>query len=268
MVRLATNRSAKAAERPPVELINGAGTSPVLLVCEHASNFIPEEYDGLGLGAEAQASHVAWDPGALAVALDMSRMLDARLVAGTISRLVYDCNRPPESPGAMPARSELVDVPGNTGLSAGQKAHRVTQVYEPFRHFLEGQISASARPPVLVTVHSFTPVYMNKRRDVEIGILHDEDSRLADAMLAAAGGHRDHRVERNQPYGPADGVTHTLKLHALKNGLLNVMLEIANNLLTTEPDQKAMAGLLTGWLTKALGQLGVSMTLKDEECRA
>ena len=72
------------------------GASPVLIICEHASRTLPESFGDLGLSHEALSSHIAWDPGALAVARGMSASLDATLVYQRFSRLIYDCNRPPE----------------------------------------------------------------------------------------------------------------------------------------------------------------------------
>jgi predicted N-formylglutamate amidohydrolase len=93
----------------------------------------------------------------------------------------------------------------------------------------------------LVTIHSFTRVFNGVSRDVELGILCDSDERLADEMLARAPGLTDMLTAKNDPYGPADGVTHTLKEHALGNGLLNVMIEVRNDLIATHEDQQAVA---------------------------
>ncbi len=243
----------------PVEVRNASGSGPFLLVCEHASNFIPSDYGTLGLDRAALESHIAWDPGALAVADEMARLLDAPLVAARVSRLVYDCNRPPESPSAMPAESEIYRIPGNTNLSAGQRRARTQAVYFPFREALAGAIDAhGARrgPPAIVTVHSFTPVWRGAARAVEIGILHDDDAGLADAMLRAAGDGGGLVVRRNEPYEPEDGVTHTLREHALPRGLANVMIEIRNDLIRTPDDVRTMAGRLAGWLTAAHGEAG------------
>jgi len=250
-------------ELRPVELRNASGSGPFLLVCEHASNFIPPEYGTLGLDADALESHIAWDPGALAVADEMARLLDAPLVAARVSRLVYDCNRPPDSPSAMPAESEIYRIPGNTDLSAAQRQARTQSVYVPFRDTLAEAIDAHmARrgPPAVVTVHSFTPVWRGAARAVEIGILHDDDSRLADAMLRAAGDGGGFLVRRNEPYGPQDGVTHTLREHALPRGLANVMIEIRNDLIRTPDDARAMAGRLAGWLVAAHAETGRERT--------
>jgi len=91
-------------------LTNAAGTSPFLLVCEHASNHIPAQYNDLGLDSDVIQSHAAWDPGALAVSQFMAEILNARLVSSTVSRLVYDCNRPPESDTAIREISEIYQM--------------------------------------------------------------------------------------------------------------------------------------------------------------
>ncbi|MEO9827107.1 MAG: N-formylglutamate amidohydrolase [Paracoccaceae bacterium] len=234
-----------------IDVRNATAASKVVIVCEHASAHIPATFNNLGLSDDALQSHIAWDPGAMAVATRMMDALDAVLIAAKTSRLVYDCNRPPDAHDAMPARSEVFDVPGNAGLSAEQKTARVVGYYEPFRTTV-AQIMERIADPVLVTVHSFTPVYHGAMRDVEIGILHDSDARLADALLSNAD--TDHIVRRNEPYGPSDGVTHTLKEHGLAGGHLNVMLEIRNDLIANVADQAAMADMLAAWIASALAK--------------
>lgn len=239
-----------------VQSVNASGASSVVLVCEHASHFIPERFDHLGLLPELHQSHVAWDPGAFGVAQRLSDRLDAALIAGGVSRLVYDCNRPPEAPDAMPARSEVVDIPGNAHLSVIDRAERVARYYEPFRSAVASQI-ARTNAPVLVTIHSFTPTFHGKTRPVEIGVLHDDDARLADAMMERAAQHTDAKVQRNEPYGAEHGVTHTLKTHALPGKYLNVMLELRNDLIEKESTQIGMADMIAAWLVDAFGRTGV-----------
>jgi len=241
-----------------VQVINPNGVSNVVLVCEHASNVIPAEFDGLGLGPADLQSHVAWDPGALAVSCAMSSALGARLVAGCVSRLVFDCNRPPGAPDAMPRRSEIVEIPGNQDLSGAEKASRVACYYDPFRHTL-AEVLAATKHPIIVTIHSFTPVYDGQYRNVEIGVLHDTDARLADAMLHSNSAPIRFNIQRNQPYGPDQGVTHTLKEHGLSNGHLNVMLEIRNDLIRTPDQQAEIAEILIGWINVALADVAAKV---------
>lgn len=245
------------AEGQAVGIENAAAKGDVLLVCEHASAAMPQKYGTLGLSPEVLSSHVAWDPGALAVARLLSEKFDATLVYQRFSRLVYDCNRPPESPSAMPVKSEIYDIPGNFDLSEAERFARTSALYVPFHDRVSEIIAArqaDGRKVVVVTIHSFTPVYHGRFRKVEIGILHDADSRLADAMLAGAEG-CSLTVNRNDPYGPEDGVTHTLRLHALPDGLLNVMIEIRNDLISSEGEQAEIAGVLHELMGKALSSI-------------
>lgn len=243
----------------PFRITREAGRGPFVLVCEHASNFIPPAFEGLGLTPDLRRAHIAWDPGALAVAQAVSVQLDVPLIASEISRLVYDCNRPPEAADAVPEKSELFDIPGNRDLSPRALQARAEKVYHPFHAAVSRVIEARPEPPVFVTLHSFTPVYRGVRRSVELGILHDSDARLADAMLAdamlgAAAGRSAMQVGRNRPYGPEDGVTHSLRRHGLSRGLLNVMIEIRNDLIQDTDSQTAMATLLAGWLAEAAAE--------------
>ena len=249
------NHTQNVKDTVVADVMNADGAADLVLVCEHASPFIPPQFNDLGLAPEGRQSHVAWDPGAAAVAQTMARRLDAPLVYSCVSRLVYDCNRPPDAPDAMPEKSEKFEVPGNRGLTPSARAARTETYYHPFRSLL-ARLLAGKKTAALVTVHSFTPVYLGVPRPVEIGVLHDSDSRLADAMLGTAADHGGHDVRRNAPYGPEHGVTHTLREHALPDGRLNVMLEIRNDLIASRSAQEDMGAYLSDWVAKALEQSG------------
>ncbi len=238
-------------ERPVARLLNADGRGRAVLVCEHASRFIPASLDNLGLDAEALASHAAWDIGARDLVRGMSRTLDAPLVEAQVSRLVYDCNRPPEAPDAIPVQSERFKVPGNADLAEKARVARISEVYEPFSALLSDTLDRNGAA-VMITLHSFTPVYFGRQRRVEIGVLHDTDTRLADAMLESAARHTPLNVGRNDPYGPEDGVTHTLRRHGLARGIPNVMIEVRNDLLGDAAACGEMAEMLSGWLGEAM----------------
>ncbi len=249
-----------------VKVTNPSGDGDFVIACEHASNFIPPELDNLGLSEDVLNSHVSWDPGALRVAQAMSVELDAPLVESQVSRVVFDCNRYPGAQSAVPIKSETFEIPGNAGLSPTALQARAERFYVPFRDALGAVIvdRMDARrglkePPVILTVHSFNPVYEGKRRDLDIGIIHDEDSRLADEVLKITDAQTEFTVHRNAPYGPGDGVTHTLVEHAIAHGLLNVMIEIRNDLIANPASRRAMAEWLSRLMKKALAALGNSL---------
>ncbi len=241
------------------KLINGGGDAPLLLICEHASNYIPAEFQQLGLSAATINSHAAWDPGALDVACQLAQKLDAPLISASVSRLLYDCNRPVEAADAIPAKSELYEVPGNQNLTAGIKQDRVQRIYEPFQNFIQGFFEEHSKIAAILTVHSFTPVYNGQPRSVDIGLLHDSDSRFAETMKQCSINATSLQIRLNEPYSAQDGVTHTLKEHGMKRGLLNAMIEIRNDLIADAASVENISNLLADWSESALHDLGVSM---------
>ena len=243
-----------ARDGAPVAIERAEAKSDIVLICEHASRRVPESLGDMGLSEDLLESHIAWDPGALAVATLLSEALDATLIHQRFSRLAYDCNRPPEAKDAIPEVSEVFEVPGNRGLDPVERVARAEALYHPFHKAIDDLLVArqnARRSPVIVTIHSFTPVFKGVTRDVEIGILHDSDSRLADCMLAKVAGGYD--VRRNEPYAPVDGVTHTLRRHGLSRRLLNVMIEIRNDLIADAVGQAKAAGFIAGLLGECIG---------------
>ncbi len=242
-----------------VAVINKDGNSPILLVCEHACRHIPIRLNGLGLCEEDRRSHIAYDIGAESVSRQMSELLDAPAVLQRYSRLVYDCNRPPESPGAIPSMTGGVSVPGNQNLAGEDRQQRIDEIYHPFHRELSDLIvtrNGIGLPSVIVTIHSFTKWFNGSERQMDFGVLHGEDARLADEVLA----HSPAGIitKRNEPYGPGDGVTHTMDLHG--DGRLNVMLEICNDLIADEGGQNKWAALLSQMLERALDKLSDELT--------
>ena len=237
----------------PVQVTNRRGTSPYVLVCEHGSNFVPLRFGGLGLDASELSRHIAWDPGALPVAQCMARSLDAVLVQSCVSRLVIDCNRPLDAPDLIPSISEATVVPGNAGLSVVDRELRLVLSWRPFHAAVEAVIAerfARGMETRLVSVHSFTPVYHGRSRPWQIGIIHDDDRRLATPLIAALEAVEGLNVGINQPYSPADRVYFTHERHARPRGLACAMIEIRNDEIGDESGQRHWAALLAGILSR------------------
>jgi predicted N-formylglutamate amidohydrolase len=242
-------------EGEPVIVVNENGRSPVVLVCEHAGKVIPKSLGSLGLGEEDLNRHIAWDIGAEAVSRHLAKTLDAPLLLQRYSRLVYDCNRPPESPDAMPVVSETTRIAGNENLTPDSRLARIRSLYRPFHDAVSQLLDRRAARGIaslIVTMHSFTPTYKGLRRRLDLGVLHDRDTRLADLVLGLCGRMKDIVVRRNEPYGPEDGVCHTLNLHGGSRGLHHVMLEIRNDLISHEAGQTQWASRLATVLEQAV----------------
>jgi predicted N-formylglutamate amidohydrolase len=241
---------ARSAEHPTsnaVRITNRNGRSPIVLICDHASNFIPKRFGDLGLGKRELESHIAWDPGALPVARRLAKALDATLIESRFSRLLVDCNRPLDAPDLICQVSEATAVPGNADLSLQDRQARVALSWQPFHEAVEQLIKdrlLQDRETTLVSIHSFTPVYKGVKRPWHIGILHDEDRSIADPMIAALKTSDSIVIGDNEPYSPADRVYFTLERHGRSRGLCCAMIEIRNDEIGDEAGQERWAGLL------------------------
>lgn len=232
---------------------NPAGRASVLLVCDHASNFIPAGLTGLGLSAEQLCDHVAWDIGAWDLSCRLADLLDAPLVGAAASRLLIDPNRNLEAPDLIPLRAEGTIIPGNQALGETERIARISDYHRPFHEAIEAILAAGQAFAAIVSVHSFTPVLYGKSRPWNAGILHGDDARLADLMLDTLGREPHLNIGRNEPYAPSDGVYYTLDRHGA--GLANVMIEVRNDQLREEGGCQQWAQRLADALRAALARL-------------
>jgi len=246
----------RAARRPSgPQVINPDGQGRLVLSVDHATNAVPGDLAGLGLDEDALASHIAWDPGALAVALRLASMLDAPVVHPDASRLVIDVNRDPGGPDSIVERSDGTVIPGNAALDTRERARRIERHYRPFHDALERLIAArieAGRSPALASVHSFTPVLAGRERPWDVGIIHDAGHAFADAIIDTLSAESALTVGRNEPYGPGDRVYHTLSHHAESRGFACAMIEIRADRIATAAGEEAWARRLGGALTAAL----------------
>jgi predicted N-formylglutamate amidohydrolase len=246
------------AVRSPVVVENPEGAGPFVIVCDHASNRIPDEYESFGFANDALATHIAWDPGALAVARRMSARLDAPLIWPDVSRLVIDCNRPPDASSLIVVETERGPVAANRGISATQRSRRLADIHAPYHDAIDDCLArreSTDSPTALIAIHSFTPVFFGKRRPWQIGIVFGNDRRLADLLIGKLAADPALTVGINQPYSPADQVYYTVERHAGPRGLPAAMIEIRNNEIDDESGQRRWADRLTDILTAPIGGL-------------
>lgn len=238
-----------AAERlpPPVRVINEGGTSPYVLLCEHASRFIPESFKGLGLDNGELLRHIAWDIGAANVAEALSQSLDAPLVMAGYSRLLIDLNRPVESATLIPEISETTVIPGNLGLSSEERARRVALYFEPFQSAVRRLLDerrVTRTPTTIVGIHSFTPVYKGVARPWHAGILYRKSQRFGHALAEALGGPQQ-AIAENEPYQIEEDSDYTVPIHGEARGLDAVLVEIRQDLIAQEAGAAAWAAQLS-----------------------
>jgi predicted N-formylglutamate amidohydrolase len=243
----------------PVVVENPKGAGPFVIVCDHASNRIPDDYRSFGYAEDALATHIAWDPGALGVSRRLSALLDAPLLWPDVSRLIIDCNRPIDASSLIVIESEGRPVPPNRNLSQAQRDERIQGVHAPYHDAIDARLKrrlAAGVEPALIAIHSFTPVYLGKSRPWEIGIVFGEDRRLADDFIRGLQADPALTVGINQPYAPADQVYYTVERHAGPRGLPAVMIEIRNDEIGDDAGQHQWANSLGKILVAAEPRLG------------
>jgi predicted N-formylglutamate amidohydrolase len=244
--------------REPVVAENPNGSGPFVIVCDHASNRIPEEYASFGFPEDALQTHIAWDPGALAVVRRLSSRFDAPLIWPDVSRLVIDCNRAPEASSLIVVESEGRPVPANRALSDEERKRRLDRIHKPYHAEIDACLTrrmSSGRPTALIAIHSFTPVYFGKARPWQIGIVFDEDRRMADLLISGLKADPALTVGINEPYSPADHVYYTVARHSRPRGLPAAMIEIRNDEIGDEAGQRSWATRLTAILSAATPSL-------------
>jgi predicted N-formylglutamate amidohydrolase len=232
------------ADVPPVLEHNVAGSSPFLLTCDHYGRLIPQALGDLGLPHGELTRHIAWDIGIAGVAEALAKHLDAHLIAQRYSRLVIDCNRPPEAPSSIPAISEVTTIPGNEGLAQDAAEARRVQIFDPYHCRIAEVIDRRLRdrvPTVLVSLHSFTPVYAGVARPWHIGTLYHRDTRLPPLLLERLRREPDLVVGDNEPYAVSDETDYTIPVHGEARGLMNSGIEIRQNLIGDQAGEKQWA---------------------------
>jgi predicted N-formylglutamate amidohydrolase len=238
-----------------------AGSSPLFLTCDHASNRIPATLGTLGLSQAELGMHVAWDIGAAGVAQRLSERLDAILIKQNYSRLVIDCNRPPGAPESIVALSELTAIPGNRDLTEIDAARRAREVFWPYQERIRTALDLRARAgqaSVLVSVHSFTPVFFGRARRWHGGLLYHRDPRIAHALLPLLRAEPGLEIGDNEPYAPSDLTDYTSTTHGEQRGIPHVGIEIRQDLIADASGQEAWAARLAPLLVQAVQLLGIT----------
>ena len=234
-------------------VVNEGGASPFLLLGDHAGRAIPARLNALGLPPEALDRHIAWDIGVAGLGERLARRLDACFVRQAYSRLVIDCNRRPGAADRMPAVSEGQTIPGNGALAPAQAAARVREIYDPYQGRITAlldQRRAAGRRTLLVSLHSFTPVFQGVPRPWRYGVLHRGDSALSRRTLALLQQDLGEEAGDNQPYA-MDGTDFTAPYHAHRRGIDAVELEVRQDLLQNPVWMERLAELFARLLPEA-----------------
>lgn len=245
-------------EVSPVREDNAESTSPFLLTCDHYGRRIPERLGRLGLTESDLERHIAWDVGIAGVARRLAEATGAHLIAQRYSRLVIDCNRPFESPGSIPLISEATHIPGNDGLNFDEITARRREIFTPYHARIAQVLDRRAEkkhPTILISLHSFTPLYAGVARPWHVGTLYQNGNGLPPLLLKLLRAEGHFLVGDNEPYAVNDATDYTIPVHGERRGLINSGIEIRQDLIAEEAGQIEWAERLARILHEIEGRL-------------
>ena len=198
-----------------------------LIVADHAGTSVPPQVD-LGLSDEEMRRHIAVDIGIAALTERVAKLIHARAVLATLSRLVVDPNRSLGEPGLIPQISDGTSVPGNRAMNEAEREARIA-FHQSYHAEIE-RLIAERRPALLVSLHSFTQSLKTDpevQRPWDAGLLYNEDDATAQIGIDFLRG-EGLTVGDNQPYsGALTG--YTIIRHAENNAIPSLFLEVRND---------------------------------------
>ncbi len=239
-------------EPAPFIILNSDAILPVLLVCDHASNRFPRSLGTMGLDYLKRVSHIALDIGAGAVAESLADNLGTTAVLSQYSRLIVDCNRELIDDSAFLEYSDGVNIPGNNDLQESEKEKRASEIYWPYHNAINDQIVRLKKhgiDPIIISIHSFTPIINGNDREWEIGVLWDKDPVTAEIFLTRLV-ESGYLVGNNKPYSGKDPEDFTIDYHAESAGLPHVGIEICQDLINHDDGVERVSNTLKEIISK------------------
>lgn len=191
-------------------------------------------------------THWAYDPGASELVLELASALHAPAVMSDFTRLLADPNRPPDAIDIFRAAAEGKSISFNQGLDADERQKRMSLLYEPYHQAFDRAV-AESQVSLCFSVHTFTPVYEGNKRELEVGVLFDQEEAQA-GVLAEAFSKAGFRVALNEPYSGREGLIYSVEQHALKHGRRCLELEVRNDLAQAQAVRDRIVDVLVATL--------------------
>ena len=238
----------------PVEKIDGKPSNGLIILCDHASNYIPKEYDLLGLTANELDRHIGYDIGVAAVSKALANKLNVSAILTNYSRLLIDPNRGEDDLTLVMQISDGVVIPKNVNVTSMEIKKRIQQYYRPYHDAIAKTIKQYQEigvSPVLFSIHSFTPNWRGQSRPWHAGVLWDKDPRFAIPLLNALNQDKSLVVGDNEPYSGALK-NDTMYRHGTMNGLAHALLEIRQDLISKHAGIETWVDRLVAILTEIM----------------
>lgn len=218
------------------EVIDGDFSHGVLLIADHASNYIPAQYNNLGLTDDQLSRHIAYDIGTWSFTHKLAKKLNVPAVLSKFSRLLIDPNRGEADPTLVMRIADGEIVQGNRDIDLLQKNQRIESFYRPYDAAIGDMIDEFKDydvSPSLFSIHSFTPTWRGNLRPTEVGMLWHEAKDFTMRVVDALKADTHYVVHDNQPY-KGGLVGDTMDRHGLAKGLEHSLLELRQDYMSSD----------------------------------
>ena len=230
----------------PYGIINPNTLGSFVFTAEHASPAIPSTIQKTDV--PYLQTHWAYDIGILPLMELLCKKNHSQGIYTRYSRLWIDTNRAPNQDGLIKTHIETTPLSFNQSLTEQDKQKRILDIHESYHRVISSSIEAHEQPPLLISLHSFTPIWNNHIRTMDVGVLFDRDENLAHIctkLLREEG----FFVEENQPYSGKNGLIYSAHRHGTENNIPYVELEFNQSIICSPQRIERVAVKLSHVLT-------------------
>ncbi|MEP0519379.1 MAG: N-formylglutamate amidohydrolase [Hyphomicrobiales bacterium] len=258
--------SGQAPEWQAANIVEGNWDGQLLFLCDHARSAIPPQYENLGLPHSQLSRHIAYDIGMEALTRSLAKRLGAPAVLSTYSRLLLDPNRGEDDPTVLMRLSDGAVIPGNRYADDDERELRLRLFHRPYHVAISQAVDrmiSGSKGPLIVSLHSFTPVWRGVQRPWHAGVLWDKDNRAADALITELEAQPDLIVGDNEPYSGAL-TNDTLNRHGTRRGISHVLLEVRQDLVADDAGVEDWSTRLAPIFKRIVNQPNITNILPEE----
>lgn len=224
----------------------------MLVTCEHASAAVPPPLSPSADDAPWLETHWAYDIGAASVARRLADLAGSVAVLARFSRLVCDANRDVGDPTWIRASVDGHALSFNHAIDEAERERRHSCYHAPYHAEIDRLLrerTPSGADVLLLSIHSFTPVYEGEDRSMEVGVLFDRHAPIAERLEVELR-REGFATALNAPYSGMDGLIFAAQRHGVAHNVVYLELEVRQDLIADHAAAVATADRIAAALDR------------------
>ena len=220
----------------------------ILIIVDHASNSIPTNFSNFTINQKILNSHIAYDLNIKNFSLVLSKKINSHLICGKYSRLIIDLNRSISDPTLISAISDKKIINGNLQIDNLDMKYRINNIYNKYHEHIYKTIK-KYNINLLISLHSFNPIFKGKKRKIEVGILSNNYRQYSELLMKNLIKVKKYKIGDNEPYR-GNLIGDTMYKHGFRNNIPHTLIEIRNDLIESEYKINTMMKFLKNGIFK------------------